>query len=255
MRRFLVLVSFIALFVTCSAQAADSLPPLRVAVDAHYPPFAMHDAQGNLTGFDVEIAKALCHEIKRDCEIHAVAFGRILPGIVAGEYDLGVSGYTDTPERRELVDFTDKYFSSMSIFIQWGSKRYDLTPEGVKGLRIAVQSGTRQGEYAKELFGDAITVVSRDSFAETMGLLRSGAAELALMDSLAGFIFLKSPEGEEYEVVGDAQSISIHGDEARIAVSKKLPGLREKLNAAIQTIRHNGEYGKINRRYFEFNIY
>lgn len=256
-RLFSLFTALLALaFFSAVAAAAEGEPPaLRVAVDAPYPPFAMYSDEGELTGFDVEIARALCKEIGRNCRIVPAALGGILPGIAAGEYDIGVAGFVATEERERLADFTERYFSSLSIFIQWGSKPYDLRPESVKGFRIAVRAGSEQGAYVKRVYGDTVTVIARDTFEDTLALLQSGGAELALVGGLSGFTFLKSPEGEEYELVGDPVSLGRNNDFATIAVSRDMPELRRQLNEAIQIIRHNGEYGRINRKYFEFSVY
>ena len=96
----------------CSIPALAEAP-LRVAVDAPYPPFAYEDKDtGKLTGFDVDMAEALCRQIKRQCTVLVVPFDEIIPQIVAGKIDMGVAGMVKTPEREKSVIFTDKYFRS-----------------------------------------------------------------------------------------------------------------------------------------------
>ena len=235
-----------------TALGKDEHPPLRVAVDAPYPPFAMVDKRGNLSGFDVDIANALCAELKRTCVIKSVPFDRILPAIVAGEYDIAIAGMGVTPERQQLVDFTDRYFRSLSIFIE---KKGTVPPADFKGMRIGAQSGTLQEEYLRKNFGDSITLVTKTSHEEALRMLKNGQLDLVLVDGLPGYAYLKSEDGDGLETVEAPVVSSDIQDSSCIAVSKKQPELRDAINKAIQSLRRSGEYGRINRKYFDFNIY
>ena len=235
--------------------AKDAYPPLRVAVDAPYPPFAMVDKRGNLSGFDVDIANGLCAELKRTCVIKSVPFDDIIPGIVAGDIDIGIAGMGVTAERLKQVDFTDKYFRSLTIFIERKGTVHALTPEGLKGLRIGAQAGTMQETYLKKHYGNTSTIVVEPNHDTVLAMLGKGDLDLVLVDGLAGYAFLKTEAGADLETVGGPVESAEIMDSSCIAVSKKRPELREALNKAIQDMRRSGEYGKINRKYFDFNIY
>lgn len=256
MRSFLIALYCLVLGTVCLPAAVFAAPPvLRVAVDAPYPPFAMRDAQGNLTGFDVDIAHALCKELNRTCDVRAVPFDDIIPKIVEGKIDVAVAGMGASEERKKLVDFTDRYFRSLSIFLEREGTVKDLAPETLKGLRVGAQEGTLQAAYLRTAFGDNIVLVTVPSHDEVYALLKKGEVDLILVDGLPGYTFLKSPEGMGIEAIGEAVESGGIMDWASIAVSKKQPELREAINKAIQTLRRNGEYGKINRKYFDFNVY
>ncbi len=233
----------------------DENPPLRVAVDAPYPPFAMVDKRGNLSGFDVDIANALCAEMKRTCVIKSIPFDNIIPAIIAGDIDIGIAGMGATEERQKLVDFTDRYFRSLSIYIEKKGTVHNLTPEGLKGSRIGTQSGTIQETYLRKHFNATSTIVTRNNYEAVLDMLKKGQLDLALVDGLPGYSFLKTEAGEELETVGGPIEAGDIMDSACIAVSKKQPELLNSINQAIQALRRSGEYGKINRKYFDFNVY
>ena len=235
--------------------ARDAYPPLRVAVDAPYPPFAMVDKRGKLSGFDVDIANALCAELKRTCVIKSVPFDDIIPAIVAGDIDIGIAGMGVTEERLKQVDFTDKYFRSLTIYIERKGIVHSLTPEGLKGLRIGAQAGTMQEKYLRAHFNATSTIVTEPNHDTVLTMLSKGQLDLVLVDGLAGYAFLKTEAGEGLETVGGPLESADIMDSSCIAVSKKQPELREAINKAIQDLRRSGEYGKINRKYFDFNIY
>lgn len=113
--RSLFLCVFFTICVAFSAHAAA--PTLRIGIDAPYPPFAYTDpASGKLTGFDFDIAEALCRKINRTCEIRAVPFDNIIPSIVAGKLDIGVAGMAKSRNAKNSCSFLTSTFRSSSIF-------------------------------------------------------------------------------------------------------------------------------------------
>ena len=239
------------LILTCPAMAEE---PIRVAIDVPYPPFAFLNDQKELTGFDVDITKALCAEIKRPCVFITLPFDEILPAIVAGKADISVAGMGETPERAKLVDFTERYFRSHSIFIEKPGAVPGVTPADLKGKRIGAQASSVQEQFLKDEYKDSVLVV-RARHDEILDCLKTNEVDVVLVDGLPGYDYLKSPAGEGLETVGPPINSGVLVGDSAIAVSKKMPELRKALNDAIKTLRRNGEYGKINRKYFDFNVY
>ena len=246
---FALLLAFTAF---SPASAAET--PLRVGMDIPYPPFAYKDADGNLAGFDVDITRALCAHIKRECVIVAESFDDLVPLLAKGELDMVVAGLAATPERMKLVDFTSRYYRSHSIFVETAGAGLDTSPTGLAGKRVGAQAGTAQTDFLKREYPGAV-LVTRPEFEELMDALKNGEIDAALIEGLSGFTYLKTPEGVHFETAGEPVQDPVLSAASSIAVSKKLPRLTRALNAAIETIRHNGEYAKINRKYFDFNIY
>ena len=253
--KIICICTFLALCCGSIAQAAEPAKTLRIAVDVPYPPFAVQDKDGNLSGFDVDIAHAVCNELGYRCDVRAMLFDEIIPSIVKGETDLGIAGMIPTEERKKLVDFTSRYFRSVSIYVERRGTFANFTPESVKGLRVGAQKGTIQAKYLQDTYGDSITLVTVGAHDQTFQLLKNGEVDLLLIDGLPTYIYLKSPQGQDLEIVGDA--IMPAGDTgwSCIAVSKEKPQLRDMVSQTIETLRRNGVYGKINRKYFDFTIY
>ena len=230
-------------------------PPLRVAVSGPYPPFAEIDEAGQVYGFDVDIARALCAELGRDCEVVNYDFDAIIPAIVSGELDFAVAGMGASEERLQFVDFTDRYYRSASIFIERLGTVPEISPEALKGLRIGAQESSLQAEYLAMTYGDSITVVTNPSYDALYAMLKNSEVDLVFSDGLPGYTYLMSPEGEGLETIGEAIEPGGQRDWACVAVSKAQPELRAAINEAIQSLRRSGEYDKINREYFDFNVY
>lgn len=254
-RIYIYCLALAATFFIVASPAMAKNKPLLIAVDSPYPPFAYEDEAGNLAGFDVDIANALCKAMERECEVKIVEFENIIPSIVAGEVDLGLAGMGATDERKKYVDFTDRYFRSHSIFIEKPDAVKEISIEALKDKRIGTQSGTIQEKYLLETYGDIATIIAEIGYEEVFDALQNNKSDIILVDGLSGYEYLKSEKGKGLETIGDPIHSSTILDASCIAVSKNNPKLREEVNKAIQTIRQNGEYDKINRKYFDFNVY
>ena len=242
------------LVLTALSVAPAAEEPLRVGMDIPYPPFVYKESDGALAGFDVDITRALCAVIKRECVIVAEDFDNLVPFVAQGKLDMVVAGLAVTPERLKLVDFTERYYRSHTIFIEKAGAGINTSPEGLAGKRVGTQAGTTQEEFLVRAYPKS-TLVLRPDFASLMADLGGGKVDAVLVEGLPGFSYLKTPEGSQFESVGGAVQDPTLTGAFSIAVSKKLPQLTKALNAAIETIRKNGEYAKINRKYFDFNIY
>ncbi|MBA4264960.1 MAG: ABC transporter substrate-binding protein, partial [Comamonadaceae bacterium] len=95
-----------------AAPAPVALPELKVAIDPTYEPFTFKTSDGKPTGFDVDIAEALCAEIKRQCVYVEQVWDSMIPGLQAKKYDVIISSMSITEERQKVVDFTDKYYNT-----------------------------------------------------------------------------------------------------------------------------------------------
>lgn len=239
------------LLLSTASMAAETL---RIAIDVPYPPFTFRNEQGVLTGFDIDITNALCTEIKRECVFVEMPFDKILAAIVAGDADISIAGIGDTPERRALVDFTGRYFRSNSVFIEKPGTVTGVTPAELKGKRIGVQASTMQEKHVRDVYQDSICV-AQEHVETIFEDLRQGRTDVLLIDGLPGYEYLKSPAGEGLETVGPPIREGVLVSDAAIAVAKRLPEVRQALDEAIQSIRRNGEYARINRKYFDFNVY
>ena len=228
---------------------------VKTASEADYPPFSYLDEAGVATGFDVEITKALCKEMRRDCEIILMGFDEILPAVVQGKLDMAVAGFGATPERSKSVDFTDHYYRSHSIFIEKTKGTGEVQPLVLKGKRIGTQADTIQENYLRKIYGNDITLILKPDFEEIFKELQAGRVDFVLIDALSGYTYLKTELGNGLEPLEEPVIAPELDIRAHIAVSKKNSALREDLNKAIQAILRNGEYNRINNKYFDFNIY
>ncbi len=250
-----VIIAAALIAICCPSVSRAAEAPLRVAVSGPYPPFAQTDDAGNVFGFDVDIAYAVCKEINRECVVENVQFDDIIPMLVDGRLDFAVAGMGATEERKKLIDFTERYYRSMSIFIERNGTVESITPQTLKGKRVGAQAGSVQAGYLEKTYGDAINLVTTAAYEELFIMLKKGEVDLVLSDGLPGYAYLTSEEGEGLETIGDPIEPGGHMGISYIAVPKNRPELRDSLSRAIGSLRRSGEYDKINRKYFDFIIY
>lgn len=256
MKRFLPLVlPCMLLFVALGAQALD-LSKLRIGVEGAYPPFSTIAPDGTLQGFDIDIANALCTEMKARCTLVQQEFDGLIPSLQSRKFDLIVASMAITPERLKVVAFTDKYYNSANKLIAKIGSPIDGTPERFKGLRIGVQRTTINDRYVSAKFTTA-TIVRYASQDEVYLDLAAGRIDATMVDGIAGDVgFLKTPAGKGFGFVGpDYRDPEYFGAGAGIALRKSDTELRDRLNAAIKAIRANGTYQKLASKYFNYDIY
>jgi arginine/ornithine transport system substrate-binding protein len=270
MKKLLLSLSVIALLAACgkkeeaAAPAAPASAPvaaapaeLTVAIDPTYEPFTFKTADGQPTGFDVDIANALCEQIKRKCVFVEQVWDSMIPGLNAKKYDVIISSMSITDDRMKEVDFTDKYYNTPSrIVLKKGIKFTDAA--SIKGKKIGVLKGSTQEKYALgELKTAGVVVNSYEAQDQVYLDIKSGRLDGTVADYMeATGGFLSKPEGAKYELVGpDLKDPKYFGYGAGIALRKGEDALKAELNAAIKAIRSAPTYKTLNDKYFaKFNI-
>lgn len=240
-----------------AAPAPAELPELKVAIDPTYEPFTFKTADGKPTGFDVDIAEALCNEIKRKCVYVEQVWDSMIPGLQAKKYDVIVSSMSITDDRKKVVDFTDKYYNTPSrIVVKSDTPFTDLS--SLKGKNIGVLKGSTQEKYAMgDLKPVGVKVVPYEAQDQVYLDIKSGRLDGTVADTVevtGGF--LSKPEGQGYGFVGPVLSdVKYFGYGVGVALRQGETGLRDELNAAIKAIRANGVYETVSKKYFDFDVY
>ncbi|WP_319471065.1 transporter substrate-binding domain-containing protein [uncultured Pseudodesulfovibrio sp.] len=248
--------AFILFILTFFTTAAFAEPPLRVAVEDHYPPYSFKNEKGEMDGFNVDIAKALAASMGVRCEIVSVAWDDMLPRLSAGDYDAIVACMAVKPERLEFADFTDYYLRSKTGFIGRKEMSNDTSAAAMTGKTLVSQEGTAQLAYLKKVYGKVATVRGYPSMEEGFLAVAEERADLCLTPLLAGLEFLKSDKGQHCDIIGPALTeTQFTYAPAHIAVKKGNKALLIALNNALRSIRANGEYSIISRKYFPFSVY
>ena len=245
-----------ALAVLVGAAQAKEWTTVRIAMDATYPPFESLDPSGQIVGFEKEIGDALCERMKVKCEFINTAWEGIIPGLLANKYDAILSSMSITEERKQQVDFTNKIYNTPpAIAVPKDSELKDVSPESLEGITIGAQTSTTHANYAQEKL-PGVEVKVYPSPEEYKLDLANGRLDAAIDDVVVLDAWVKSEAGACCRILGTlTPDPVIHGQGAGIAVRKEDTDLKEMFNKAIEEIRADGTYQKINDKYFSFDVY
>ncbi len=252
-----ITVAALALGLASGMAAAREWKTVRIGTEGAYPPFNYKDSAGNLKGFDIDIAKALCDKMKVKCVFVAQDWDGIIPGLLAKKYDAIVASMSITAERKKKVDFTDKYYNSPATFVVPKDSKIgdDISPKALAGKTIGAQASTIHSNYLEDNYKD-----SRLKFYKTQDEvnadLASGRLDAQLADKLVLFEWLKTKAGQCCRFTGPGITDKRwFGEGAGIAVRKEDKDLKEMFNKALKEILADGTYARINKKYFPFSIY
>lgn len=275
MKRLLVTVLAMVFAGAMLGAAAQEPMKVRIGVEGAYPPFSYVTPEGDLAGFDIDIAHALCEAMNADCTLVQQDWDGIIPALQARKYDAIIASMSITPERQKQVDFTDKYYHTPARFVAGKGADIDLVAGGddditvsaldqvelnhaaLDGKAVGVQRATIHDRFVSEVFGDAVEIRRYGTQDEAYLDLVAGRLDLIMADSVAILDgFLNTDLGADFSFVGPSFSIpQYHGEGAGIALRKNEDELREKFNAAIEQIRADGTYQEIQDKYFDFDVY
>jgi len=241
---------------TVALAQAPGWAKIRIGVEANYPPFSQMSPDGKFSGFDIDIANAICHEIKAECALVSQEWDGMMPALNAKKFDMIVASMSITEERKKSADFSDSYYDIPSTFIGKAGSYKEVTPAALKGKKIIVTRNTPRARFLQDNYKDSeILLVAKES--EVTMELAAGRGDIGFGSSLAATAaFLKSPEGKGYSKVGAPITLggAAQGGGVGIAMRKGEDNLRTKVNAGLKAITANGVYKAINDKYFDVNI-
>ncbi|MGZ0786232.1 ABC transporter substrate-binding protein [Pseudomonas saponiphila] len=253
----LVLLGALALSVLSLPTFADE-KPLKIGIEAAYPPFASKAPDGSIVGFDYDIGNALCEEMKVKCVWVEQEFDGLIPALKVRKIDAILSSMSITDDRKKSVDFTNKYYNSPArLVMKAGTQVSDGLAE-LKGKNIGVQRGSIHERFAREVLApQGAQIKPYGSQNEIYLDVAAGRLDGTVADAtLLSDGFLKTDAGKGFAFVGPSfTDVKYFGDGIGIAVRKGDKAELDKINAAIAAIRENGKYKQIQDKYFDFDIY
>ncbi|OCR23218.1 ABC transporter substrate-binding protein [Pseudomonas syringae] len=253
----LMLLGALALSVLAQPTFADE-KPLKIGIEAAYPPFASKAPDGSIVGFDYDIGNALCAEMKVKCTWVEQEFDGLIPALKVRKIDAILSSMSITEDRKKSVDFTGRYYSTQARLVMKDGTTVSDSLAELKGKKIGVQRGSIHDRFAKEKLEPlGAEIKSYASQNEIYLDIQAGRLDGTVADAtLLQDGFLKTDAGKGYAFVGPAFTDAAYfGDGIGIAVRKGDKANLDKINAAITAIRANGEYKKIQDKYFDFDVY
>lgn len=208
--------------------------PVLIGTEAPFPPYTAFDATGQIVGFERDIADEVCARAELACTWQSVQFDRLIPGVMAGEFDIVLGGMAVTPDRMRQVDFSQPYESaqeSHSLYGRPGAPQPDAA-------RIGVQSGTIHDSHAR---GKGWDVQRFGTGADVIAALNAGQIDLAF-GALA-------PEIESHPGIAALYSEDIPDLGTAMAVCRGNSGLLSRINTALKAMQADGTIDEITARW------
>lgn len=249
---FVVSLSLICLF--CSNIAIATLSKTIVfASEASYPPFESVNPNGELQGFDIDLAKAICQQVNLKCVFIHQPWESLIPGLKLGKFDALISAMAITESRKKQIAFSDPYFTPTGSFAAAKNGHLSLTPEGLKNKSIGVQKATTFELYLKEKYKHTITIKTYPNFQSLMLDLKANRIDAALGDTPIVENWLNTDDNHiNYTLVGThIYNPKYFGTGYGIAVKSNNMELLQAINKGLKEIKENGTYQKIYHTYFK----
>ncbi|EGU32788.1 arginine ABC transporter substrate-binding protein [Vibrio scophthalmi] len=219
---------------------------IKFVMEATYPPFEFMDENNQIQGFDVDLANALCDEMKANCTFHNQAFDSLIPALKFKRYDAAISAMDITEARLEQVNFSNAYYDNSAAFISLQGKVADQAD--LKGKRVGVQNGSTHQSYLIEQM-PGVTAVPYSSYQDAFLDMKNGRIDSVFGDNAVVAEWFKRDDNLTY--VGDnITNAKYFGNGFGIAVNKDNQALTDKLNSALKVVMANGVYEEIYTQYF-----
>jgi ABC-type amino acid transport substrate-binding protein len=218
---------------------------LTVCSDTPYEPFEFEGEDGEQTGYDIDLLRAIADNNDLDLEVKDLPFDGILGALAAGDCDVVASAVTITDERAEQVDFSDPYFDAdQSLLVKKDNEQTYATLDGLAGQTIGVQSGTTGETYANDNKPEGATIQSFEDASGLFGALESNTIQAVLQD-----FPVNAYRATQDDTVVVTETFPT-GEQYGFAVAKDNEGVLTMINDGLADLRDDGTFDEIFATYF-----
>ncbi|MBO5999499.1 MAG: transporter substrate-binding domain-containing protein [Lachnospiraceae bacterium] len=216
-----------------------------VGIEGTYPPFTYHDDNGDLAGYDVEVAQKIAEKLGVEAEFVEAAWDSLLIGVDTGRFDTVINQVSITPERQEKYDFSDPYYYNARTVIVRGDDDRIKTEDDLKGMKVATNLTNAYIGWLEERGAEVVGV---DTSGESAEMLLSGRVDFTNFSQVVLNDYLKEHPEADLKV-----AFVIPNSEARVGVPirKGEDRLVEKINEILQELRDEGTLQELSIKYFD----
>lgn len=248
-KNYLCIVNLILVMVHPVAVAQTAV--IRFA-SAIYPPFTILNAQKELQGFDIDLAKTLCEKTKTKCTFSQDNFSNMVSSLTSKKYDAWINAISITDERQKEIVFSNPYFSTTALLIANKDSTFSSTPREIKNKIIGVGKHTCYINYLKTTYGDRIKIKIFSTRDEAHAALDQGLVDAVIDDATVLRYWRASQNtGKKHRLINlPAKYSNLAWHKYGIAVKKDNTALVAKLNSALASIKADGTYDNLRKKYF-----
>ena len=272
-----VLLTALCLIMAAKVSMGDDRAVIRIGTEGLYPPWNATGDNGELEGFEIDLARDLCRRMEMDCEIVSHRWDGMLPALTAGKYDLVMAGMKITEEREQLIDFTTCYAAEVAAFAVRSdnaladtispAERVDLTtfsPEAkaainalrqaLAGTAVGVQIATTHADFATRYLADLVDIRHYDTLENLTRELDAGVIDAAL-SSRAYWNRLENGEsGVNLALIGPDMIGDVFGKGVGAGLRKDEGAFKRQVNAAIRDALADGTVARLTKQWFGYDL-
>lgn len=230
---------------------------IRFLTEDDYPPFNFKGPNGEVTGFNVDLARALCNELGATCTIQVRRFDTLLDALDKNQGDAVIASIAITPQNRARADFTDRYYRTPARFVARKEVPLDLiTPEALAGRKVGVVAGSAHEAYLRNFFPE-LQIRSYPNLETALASLRRAETDLFFGDGITIAFWLNGSGSGNCCVFRGGPFTESHyfGEGVGIAVKRGNETLRRALNYGLFRLWEKGTYADLYLRYFPISFY
>jgi cystine transport system substrate-binding protein len=218
-----------------------------IGTEGTYPPFTFHDKSGELTGFDVEIAKEVAKRLGVKAEFQETQWDAMFAGLDAKRFDMIANQVGIKPEREEKYAFSNPYITSTGVLIAHEDNTEIKGFEDLKGKKAAQSMTSNYATIAKE---NGAEIVGVEGFNQAIELIMSKRADVTINDNLSFLDFKKAKPDAKVKIVAESKDASKSG----LMFRQDSETLVEAVNGALADMISDGTYDKISQKWFGENV-
>lgn len=212
------------------------------------PPFEFYNEDGDLVGFDIDLAYLLAEQMGQRIEWKVLAFADLLPALEAGDVDLVIAAMYITPEREKLVDFSLSYLETGLVMVVGEDADPINDPSNLEGLRVGVKIGATgerwiDGLVAEE--GRNFELFRYQDTRDSLDDLRQGYLDVVLNDQINTLIYMHNYQGLK---IG---SDIIERANLGIAIREGNTEMLTQVNTCLENLKNSGELERLYERWID----
>jgi polar amino acid transport system substrate-binding protein len=219
-----------------------------IGTEGTYPPFEFYDSDNNLTGFDVEMAQAVCKRLGKEAKFVDMAFDGLIPALLSEKIDLVAAAMNATAERRQRVDFSQVYHITDAAVITKTDNDTLKDFADLDGKVIGVQLGTVEDQYLTGL-GSSVEVKRYQKVDDAVREVMLGRNDGAFLDTVVGLSYMENEKFTGSLKVAFKRTINGPEEGFCLGTRKDDPRFLDAVNAALKEMEQSGELQALRKKY------
>lgn len=175
-----IIISF---FIIVFSHSAYCISSIKFGIINFYPPFIFSGQGGQVYGFDIELAQAICSNLNAQCTYTRMPLHELFDALKNNQIDAIISAINITPERKKIFDFTIPYYKSTASFVGLANSTIQISPQGLKNKTIGVIKASIFYDYLKHTYPGIVELKTYRNAAESIEDLAKSKIDLVMLDT------------------------------------------------------------------------